>query len=186
VFFSTKSFSQESYSISGKVISSVNNTTLQGSVIKIINSRKRTLVDSNGYFSLTDLEKGIYNLEVMYIGYEENVLEVEIKDSSISGLLIVLNTVCPVDRQIADFDISYGIPKLYLIGSISPVIFKTDPDFEKKYDIKYYDYGCTPPAYECVFEYNMRIFEFLDNKFNSAWRNEVRKDVIGFCYYNKK
>ena len=51
--------------------------------------------------------------------------------------------------------------------------------FEKKYNIEYYDFGCTPPNEECVIQYNKTIFANLDKKYGRKWRKEVRKDVIG-------
>ena len=82
-------------------------------------------------------------------------------------------------RELALQDIRKGTPFLLLKGGAAPTLIATDPKFEKRYGIYFYEYGCSGPAIKIVEEYNRVIFEHLTQKFGKIWIEEVRKDVIG-------
>ncbi|AKD03681.1 hypothetical protein PKOR_11765 [Pontibacter korlensis] len=65
-----------------------------------------------------------------------------------------------------------------MVGSIAPVIYKNQHRFERKYKVQYFDFGCTPPAYECIEECNKTVFNYLDSKYGGKWRREVRPNVM--------
>ena len=69
---------------------------------------------------------------------------------------------------------------LFLNGGIAPVEYTTDKDFENKYGIHFYDFGCEPPNEKCVIEYNSRVFDYLTETYGKKWKREIRDDVIGF------
>lgn len=105
------------------------------------------------------------------------------------GLLLVpFNSFTQVDcfyngeyfgYDLAQSDINAGRPRLLLSGGITPIIYTTDEEFEKKYQVKYFDFGCIAIPDECILAYNSEIFQHLDTTFGKEWRKEIRKDVIG-------
>ncbi|WP_148044347.1 FEKKY domain-containing protein [Sinomicrobium pectinilyticum] len=89
-------------------------------------------------------------------------------------------------RQLAESDIKNGTPFLLLMGGIAPVMVETDPEFEKKYGIFFYEYGCTGPDDKMLTAYNETVFDFLTDTFGKKWMREVRDDVIGLKAWKRK
>ena len=89
-------------------------------------------------------------------------------------------------EQLANEDISNGTPFLLLAGGIAPVIIATDPEFERKYKIYFYDYGCTGPDDKYIAAYNKVVFEHLTRKYQKSWIKEIRQDVIGLKDWKKQ
>lgn len=89
-------------------------------------------------------------------------------------------------EQLANDDISNGTPFLLLAGGISPVVIATDPEFERKYGIYFYEYGCTGPEHDYITAYNKVIFEHLTELHGKRWIKEVRKDVVGLKDWKTK
>jgi hypothetical protein len=89
-------------------------------------------------------------------------------------------------EKMAVLDIKNGNPFLLLMGGIAPVIISTDPGFEKKYGIYFYEFGCTGPENEKIIAYNKIIFEHLNSTKGKKWIKEVRDDVIGFKDWKRK
>lgn len=136
-------------------------------------------IDSVGYFNISELKEGKYNIKILGWGYEVDTL-LNIKHPLSYNLTFYANIDCEVNRVAALKDIEENRIKLLIIGSIAPMANTYhDNTFEKKYNLKYYDYGDTPPLFDCVRIYNEVIFEFLDLKYGEEWRNSVRKDVEG-------
>jgi hypothetical protein len=104
---------------------------------------------------------------------------ITIFNKSIESLDILVISNCEINGQIAEIDIKKHKPRLLIFGGISPVIYKGQEKFERKYHVKYYDYGDVIPDTDCAIDYNSRIFNYLDNKYGKAWRKEVRKDIVG-------
>jgi hypothetical protein len=75
---------------------------------------------------------------------------------------------------------------LFLQGGIAPVEYTTDKDFENKYGIYFFDFGCVPPSEKCVIEYNSQVFDYLTKKYGKKWKREIRNDVIGFKEWKRK
>ena len=82
-------------------------------------------------------------------------------------------------RKLAMADIKAGNLKFLLRGGIVTTYRKGQVVFEKKYKLKYYDFGCVMPANISIDDYNNIVADYLDEKFGLSWRNEVRKDVVG-------
>ena len=89
-------------------------------------------------------------------------------------------------EKMAALDIENGIPFLLLMGGIAPTIISTDPQFEKKYGIYFFEFGCSGPENEKIIAYNQVIFKHLNKEYGNKWKKEVRKDVIGFKNLPKK
>ena len=83
-------------------------------------------------------------------------------------------------EKMAKLDITNGNPFLLLKGGIAPTIIATDPQFEKEYEIYFYEFGCNGPKSEIIIAYNKIIFEHLNSSKGIKWITEVRDDVMGF------
>ena len=83
-------------------------------------------------------------------------------------------------EKMAELDIKNGNPFLLLMGGIAPTIIATDPLFEKKYGIYFYEFGCSGPENDIIIAYNKIVFEHLNSTKGKTWIKEVRDDVIGF------
>ena len=170
------------FSIQGKIISGKYNTPLKGSSVSIEGMNIGAISDSLGIFIIKNLEKGEYDLVVSDIRYNSLDTLIKLNETSIENLNIIMFSKCTeINSDTARSDIKKENPKLLLVGGIAPVEYPGDREFEKKYNIEYYDFGCVVSSpEECIIEYNKVIFEYLDNKYGIEWRKEVRKDVVGF------
>ena len=91
------------------------------------------------------------------------------------------NGRCEVAVQLAEKDIANKLPFLCLFGSIAPtVMVPSDFQFEQKFQVHYYEYGCSPAENACMVAYNSRVFKYLSDKYGDRWMKLVRKDTIGF------
>ncbi|MDP3150097.1 MAG: carboxypeptidase-like regulatory domain-containing protein [Ignavibacteria bacterium] len=167
--------------LEGKVISKINNEPVQGCNVFIKNTQMGTMADSLGNFIFYNLNKnGQYIISVSASGYPMKDTSIYLAEGTPKTITIFLNTDCIYDSTKAVEDLKNGKAKLLIAGGIAPMAnSKEDLEFEAKYKVQYYDFGCTPPAYECISQYNKIIFEYLNNKYQNEWLRFVRKDVIG-------
>ena len=147
--------------------------------VEIKQLHRLEISDSSGNFSFKNLKPGNYRLSTRGLGYVSYDTLITLIDKSIVNLSLLIKANCNVDRIVAEKDIKRKRPRLLLVGSIAPVYYPKQDEFEKKYHIQYYDFGDSPTAEECIIQYNRMIFEYLDSKFGKTWRQEVRRDVIG-------
>ena len=121
-----------------------------------------------------------------FIGYAQNSESDREKFRNIGNLIFIEDFDCKKAVEFAESDIKNGQPILLLASGIAPVRISTDLDFEKKFHITFYDYGCTQPSEICVEKYNWKIFDYLTEKFGKNWQKEIRYDVVGFEKWKKK
>jgi len=167
--------------LTGRILSGVTNDAPSEPVI-IMDPRNQVFAerDSLGFYTLDSLTKGkTYNFQFLAFGYGEVKRSFEIS-KQVDTLNLTLNTECSFDSLTAHKDWQKGKPRLLLIGSIAPLANSAhDLKFEDNYNVEYYDFGCTPPAMDCVIDYNKQIFDLLDQQFGVRWRREIRQDVVG-------
>ena len=164
--------------INGNVKSSITNLRpISDIYIEQLKSEKpvlerMTMADSTGFFRIENLEPNtLYEIKLSAFGYKDQVFEIK-TNNGITKTTLTLKAGCEYSRQQADK------PKLLIVGSIAPIAISTsDTKFEKKYGIKYFDFGCTPTIAECIKIYNERIFELMDKTYGMKWRKKVRSDV---------
>ncbi len=87
------SFGQNNYSIKGKVVDE-NNYALSGANIKLFPLERGVTSDNQGKFSISNLEKGLYVIEISFIGFkthvdsiflsEDKTYDVQLKSASMS------------------------------------------------------------------------------------------------------
>ncbi len=82
---------QNVYFIKGKIIDE-NNTPIPSSSINIINKSIGSVSNEKGDFELHNLTIGNYSLEVSSIGFKKELLNVNITNQSIDGLIIILKS----------------------------------------------------------------------------------------------
>lgn len=147
-------------------------------VQELITKQSLIMADSLGKFEFENLEPNKnYKIEILAFGYETQLFEVYLKEG-VNEVEFELKATCEYNAEQAEIEWNNGKAKLLLIGSIAPTAnSSSDEKFEKKFNIKYYDFGCSPPIEECVKLYNERMFELMDKKYGKAWRKTVRSDV---------
>ncbi len=137
-----------------------------------------TMADNTGFFRIENLEPNkLYKIKLSAFGYKDQVFEIKTNDG-ITKTTLTLDASCEYSNEQAKKDWNNGKAKLLLAGSIAPIANSpSDKRFEKKYEIEYLDFGCTPPIDECIKIYNEQIFELMDEKYGMEWRKKVRSDV---------
>jgi hypothetical protein len=123
------------------------------------------------------------NEEKMIDSGTENLSDEQLNSSGASKLLFSQKSEI---KKLANNDINNGNPFLILQGGIAPVIISTDLEFEGKYSIYFYEYGCTDPGHKLIEEYNNVIFKYLTDQYGKKWIKEVRDDVVGLDKWKKK
>ncbi len=187
IVFGDKVFTQtrdNSIDLSGIVFSTVNNKPIGDCYVFIKGSSLGEITDGEGNFLIKNLEANHkYTISVSAMSYDDFDTSIVLTENNNLNLTIRLNTNCTFNSYSAREDVKNGNPKLLIVGSIAPIANSdSDNEFEIKYGIRYYDFGCTPPAYACIEEYNKIIFNYLTDKFGSDWKYSVRKDV---CFLEK-
>lgn len=181
-FLSSLTYCQKTdlYSIRGQVKLLVDfETTIPINAFVMIESAKKySIADSLGVFSLDSLKAGEYRLIVQGFGYNKIDTLISISDAN-ENLNLLLYADCEINKNLAQKDINTNNPRLLIIGGIVPTFYPDQHLFERKYGIKYDDFGDVPPPKECVEQYNREIFDYLDKNYGKSWRREVRKDVVG-------
>ncbi|RDI11177.1 hypothetical protein [Flavobacterium sp. AG291] len=85
-------------------------------------------------------------------------------------------------------DLKRNTITLYQLGGIAPKAkTQTDLDFQTKYKVKYYDFGCLAPANISFYEgYNLLALHYLADKYGTEEIKDIRQDILGFDKWNKK
>lgn len=164
----------------GQVVSEINYQKPYGTVYVFeYGTSNGVLTDSLGNFKIIAEKKGdVHLFEVSAIGYSKTVFKVDLRDKPLNKTF-VLKADCSINGHKAIEELKAGNAKLYLIGGMAPIANSdSDNKFEKKYGIKYFDFGCEPPIHECIMEYNQIVAKYLDQKYGVKWRKKARTDII--------
>jgi len=71
-------FAQNTYKISGKVISKADNTSLPGANVILEGTTYGNATDVNGEFTVSDVPAGKYTLKISYVGYTAKVMSINV------------------------------------------------------------------------------------------------------------
>jgi hypothetical protein len=167
--------------LDGKIISVKTKLKPSEEVMIIVKeTNEKTFTDSLGNFILEKFDKNKhYTLELSSFLYGKVILEFETQNDIRVQKTFEVVPNCKFDGETAKSEWENKSAKLYLIGSIAPIAnSKKDKKFEKKYNIQYYDFGCTPDPLECIIEYNKEILKLMESKYGDEWKKEIRKDVV--------
>jgi len=135
----------------------------------------RWVTDSMGLFKITGLAKGKYRLVNSALGVDASFSVPKQSENT----FIVNVLACSFGSDKAQKDVKAGKPMLLLSGGIAPVFSPKEDDFEKRYTVKYHDFGDAPQSVKCSIAYNEVVIAFLDKKFGKSWRRDARADIIG-------
>ena len=147
-----------------------------------------TQTDLDGRFEFQNIETDNVSLTVSYVGYYpfDSIIKFDAKINELIIKLVPDSTtnyeifISSYNKQGALKDIEKGNIKLLLPGGIvgSPEL-PNDSIFEEKYNLTFISQGCVRFPEENETEYNLEIFKYLDEKYETDWRKEIRTDVIG-------
>lgn len=135
--------------------------------------------DENGSYIIEYLEPNKeYQIVLSIFGYDDQKFLVKTNDGITYKNFEVEPNCDWIEKAKTDWKNNEA--QFLLFGSIAPIMNTiADYKFEEEYNIQYYDFGCTPPAYECLVMYNEKIAEMMDEKFGKKWRKKARVDIIG-------
>jgi hypothetical protein len=108
-------------------------------------------------------------------------------DTSQFNSLVHLNFLsdCNEAATIAEDNLKEHKAFLLLKSGITATVYTTDKQFEEKFSIRYYDFGCIGPDEACILKYNWQVFDFLTKRYGKSWLKTVRKDVKGLALWKK-
>jgi hypothetical protein len=170
----------DTFKISGAIISANTSKPIPEGIIMVTRT-KGFKSDSLGRFVVYNLSQGEHKLSFSALGYDNKDTIVIVANKNIENLTWTIYSDCwKYNRETALKDIQINNPTILLQGGVAPIVFITDKDFERKYKVSFYDFGCVVfDKQECLIAYNRTIFEYLDKTFGKKWRKEIRKDAIG-------
>ena len=96
----TQSLLSQSALISGRVIDAITNAPLVGATVTNIESGDGTITDVDGNFTLEDLEPGVVDIEIRYIGYAIREMSLTISQEALRDLVIMLDPSATVLSEI--------------------------------------------------------------------------------------
>ncbi len=182
--------SAQKINFNGKVIDIINNDGVSFATVFLSNDKDTIGIcaDIEGEFHFKNTEPGFYQIRIKSSGYENFVGKILVDTSlrlqvfKMKGNIIIDSVyIFSFNKLSALSDIEIKNMRLLLPGGfVSSKIYDSDTLFEKKYKIKFYSRDCIIYCGENEEEYNQQIFNYLDKKYGLRWREEVRKDVIGF------
>lgn len=174
---------QELLPIRGKIYSSVTRVKPMGMIyINLEGDDTNYRTNNKGEFTIYPKEKkDVYKL-IIWAGTHE-LLHYDFKSEWLTRKhpkSIVVQSNFPASKTIAMEDFRKGQLQLYIQGERSPMKnSKEDNEFEKTYNVTYYELGSKIRTEDAVLDYNQRAFLILDLTYGKDWRKKVRKDVVG-------
>jgi hypothetical protein len=99
-------------------------------------------------------------------------------DSSGAAKLIFTSNLDDA-KEYAFNDIKNLTPFLLIFGGIAPSFSFDELNFEKKYNVYYYRFGCSFPDKKIANAYNTIILDFFENKFGSDCIKDISNNVFG-------
>jgi len=167
--------------LEGKLISAKSKLNLSSEIlIEIIGNGKFALTDINGSFIINNLEKDKeYTLKISSFDFGTYMRTFKTENDTVVKKVLEIDINCEFDSETAKADWKNKNTKLYLIGSIAPKAnSKEDLLFEKKYNVTYFDFGCTSAPIQCIIEYNKEVLKLLETEYGEKWKSKIRKDVV--------
>lgn len=108
------------------------------------------------------------------------------KDSVYNKKPILAQSAKESAKQKFEQDLNTKNIKIYLLGGIISVITKEDLEFEKNYKMRYYDFGCMPPAnFEMFEKYNQLVFDYLLKEHGKNWISSTNQNAFGFLKWKE-
>ena len=161
--------SAQKFSISGKVVDGATNTALAKATVYINNSTRGTAADENGFFVLSGLSAGTYEVVVSFVGYTPLLTQIRITNSDYK----------------ADFLLRLEHKELREVLVITNSTRMRYLDLFKKNVI-----GFTFDAEKCIIK-NIEAIQFIQGKYKDDVQAvadeelEIENPVLGYIIYFK-
>ena len=83
---------------------------LPGALVKVVGTNQSTVTDYDGKFELAKLDPGHYQLEVSYMGYSSQIVDVEISNNEVKLLspIVMDNSANTIEEVVAVGQIQRG------------------------------------------------------------------------------
>ena len=148
--------------------------------VSIEELNQTTFTDSLGYFRFDSLVSGNYSLQAASMDFRtlDTIVSISKKSQRIE-LNIQLD--CNYSAETALDDIARNQTNIILSGGVAATVYPNQKEFEKKFNVTYFELGCLHVPHTCLEEYNQEVFRYLDEQYGQAWRDLVRPDVIGLA-----
>lgn len=92
LFLATQSLiAQQGGTLRGNVIDRADGAPIAFAAVQLEVTNKGTTTDLDGFFALSDITEGVYQLQVSYLGYQDTTIQVNIQAGRITYLRINLN-----------------------------------------------------------------------------------------------
>ena len=187
---------QQTFSISGQVVSEISNAPLsyfKGLKIYMEGKTvKKTSLDKNGEFHFKNLTEGRYRIFMKVPDYSDKKYYISLDTliyldaKSIKPLTLI--HLCPfcdckgIDRAGALADVKKAYPKLLFASGVSGPDFSR-PEFRPFIDkygvyVQLYDFGCVRVDSDCIDAYTTIAFAYLDKRFGKKWRKYAPDGTI--------
>ncbi len=172
VLFSVNSFGQDS--LRGQVLSVVDNTPIPHFSIRV-NGKDLVVTDANGNF-VVPIKKDKVQLASIFghHGFDTTV-------NSKTNQKLLLHSAYVYDSTLAKYDLQHKTIRIFCRVAFAPVAqMSSDNEFEKKYHLRYYVVGdFLPSSIAQMISYNLVVADYLDRRYGTKWRAELRSDVLG-------
>ena len=152
----------------------------EGIILDILKDEKYTQIYEDRAYSVKNLERNKKYLYQLYmVGFLPEKGEFTTSSDSMTTINIEFKMECRYTAEDALSDWNKGEPRLLSTSGLAWYRdLKTEIPFEKKYNIKYYDFGCNGPDDTCLIQYNAKIFELMDSKYGKEWRKGVKSSIL--------
>ncbi len=92
------SLNMQAQSFSGKVVDSANGQTIPGAVVYFPELKLWGVTDENGYFRITPIPKGTYEMEVQIMGYSTITRQITLNDSTTCNCKMCTMSCCTMNE----------------------------------------------------------------------------------------
>ena len=168
--------------LEGQVILFSNSISSPGRnvAVSIEELNQTTFTDSLGYFRFDSLVSGNYSLQAASMDFRTLDTIVSISEKS-QRIELNIQLDCNYSAETALDDIARNQTNIILSGGVAATVYPNQKEFEKKFNVTYFELGCLHVPHTCLEEYNQEVFRYLDEQYGQAWRDLVRPDVIGLA-----
>ena len=89
-------------------------------------------------------------------------------------------------EQKFESDIKKDSFTIYTLGGLKPYNYEVALAFQKKFHVKYHDFGClAPTTFDFYEKYNILVFNHLKEKWGREWEKDIKDNAIGFSKWKE-
>ena len=142
-------------------------------------------IDTSGNYTLSFPRAGKYELWFSDTvskrqSFWMDPVEIKIRKKHNKSTTVYLQSRCNKNGQTARVDFEQHQALFYVYGGIAPSMYYPNIEFEKKYGVSFYMFGCRVDLLEeCAYENNNVISQLMDEKYGIGWREELPYTIEG-------